>query len=70
MIGTVALVVRFILYPLLGALAASGIGVVDDVNGTFTVHIDSAVNIIAGAVLYAGTVIWSRIASRAPGGKT
>ncbi|MDH2326021.1 hypothetical protein QCN27_03980 [Cereibacter sp. SYSU M97828] len=69
MIGTVALVVRFILFPLLGALAAAGIGVIDDANGTFTIHIENAVQVISAAVLYGLTIVWSRIAKKR-GGKT
>ena len=65
MIGRLALVIRLLLYPLAGALVARGIISAEAEAQT----VQTLAEVLAGLLVYAGTVVWSRIA-RLRGGET
>lgn len=65
MTGQIALTIRFILYPVAGWLVGNGIMG----EGNSEAFVSSMSEVIAGIVVYAGTVIWSRIAA-SKGGAT
>lgn len=65
MIGRLALVIRLLLYPLAGALVARGI--ISAEAEAQTIH--TLAEVLSGLLVYAGTVVWSRIA-RLRGGAT
>lgn len=65
MIGKLALVIRLLLYPLAGALVARGIISAEAEAQT----VQTLAEVLAGLLVYAGTVVWSRIAKRR-GGET
>lgn len=50
--------IRILLFSLFSNMAASGIGVWDGDAGTFSIHIDSAVNAIVGVAGFLGSLGW------------
>jgi len=64
-----ALAIRMILYAVSAFIAGMGWASFDEGAGTLTVNLDDFATIIAGAVTFAGTFLWSRFA-KARGGKT
>lgn len=60
MTGQIALVIRFLLYPLAGALISRGL-ISPDAEAGFSMAL---AELIVGLAIYAGTIIWSRIAAR------
>ncbi|AGT07916.1 Pam3-gp28 family putative phage holin [Paracoccus aminophilus] len=67
MLGQIALIIRYILYPLAGALTALGFVSFDEATGTLTVYLNDLAVVLAGLVIYAATVIWSRVAKKKGG---
>lgn len=65
MTGQLALVIRYILYPVAGALVARGIISADAEAQT----VNAVAEVLAGLLVYLGAIIWSRIA-KARGGAT
>ncbi len=69
MTGQLALILRYLLYPLAGALASLGFVAYDEAAGTLTISLHDLSLTLAGLVVYLATVGWSQIA-RIRGGKT
>lgn len=69
LIGPLALALRYLLILAAGALAKAGIGLFDAATGTFTLHVDSASNVIAALVVFAAALLWRKVAVWM-GGKT
>lgn len=67
--GQIALMIRYLLYPAAGALVTLGFATFDRAAGTITIDLNALSAILAGFVVYVGTVLWSMIARRG-GGKT
>ncbi len=65
MTGQIALMIRYLLYPLAGALVARGILTAEAEVQT----VNTLAELLAGVVVYVGTVVWSRFA-KAKGGAT
>ena len=58
MTGKLALIIRMLLYPLAGALVARGVISAEAEAQT----VQTLAEVLAGLLVYAGTVVWSRIA--------
>lgn len=58
MTGQLALTIRFLLYPVAGALVARGFMV----EGSTEAFVGSIAEIVAGVIVYIGTIAWSRVA--------
>lgn len=54
------LIIRIALYFLFGVLAGQGIGVFDEIGGTFTVHVNDIATLIVGLVGSVLTFLSSR----------
>lgn len=67
MYGQIALLIRYLLYPLAGAIAALGFATYDQAAGTLTIDLNGLSGILAGGAVYAGTVVWSQLARRKGG---
>ncbi len=65
MTGQIALMIRYLLYPLAGALVARGILTAEAEVQT----VNTLAELLAGVVVYVGAVVWSRFA-KAKGGAT
>lgn len=65
MTGQIALMIRYLLYPLAGALVARGILTAEAEAQT----VNTLAELLAGVVVYVGAVVWSRFA-KAKGGAT
>ncbi len=65
MTGQLALFLRFLLYPMAGALVTKGIMP----DGSTDALVNSVSEVIAGVVIYFGTIAWSRFAA-SQGGAT
>lgn len=65
MTGQIALMIRYLLYPLSGALVARGILAA----GAEAQTVNTLAELLAGVVVYVGTIVWSRVA-KAKGGAT
>jgi hypothetical protein len=65
MTGQIALMIRYMLYPLSGALVARGILTAESEAQT----VNTLAELLAGVVVYVGAVVWSRVA-KAKGGAT
>lgn len=65
MTGQLALTIRFLLYPIAGWLVGNGIMG----EGNSEAFVSSVAEVVAGVVVYVGTIIWSRIAA-SKGGAT
>lgn len=63
MTGQIALAIRLLLYPIAGALVARGIISAEAEAQTVAAFAE----VIAGVIVYVGTVIWSRLAKRIGG---
>ncbi|MDZ7909821.1 MAG: hypothetical protein U5N10_17490 [Gemmobacter sp.] len=68
MTGQIALFIRLLL-PVAGWLAGTGLVAYDEAAGTLAVSLDDLAQGLAGLVLWAATVAWSRVA-KARGGVT
>lgn len=66
MTGQLALTIRFLLYPFAGMLVTYGIMS----EGSTDAFVGSIAEVIAGVVVYIGTIIWSRVAKSTDGGAT
>lgn len=69
MTGQIALFIRLLLLPVAGWLAGTGLVVYDEATGMLAVSLDDLAQGLAGLVLWAGTVAWSRVV-KARGGVT
>ncbi len=69
MTGQIALIIRLLLLPVAGWLAGTGQVAYDEASGTLAVSLDDLAQVLAGLVLWAGTVAWSRVV-KARGGVT
>lgn len=69
MTGQIALFIRLLLLPVAGWLAGTGLVAYDEAAGTLAVSLDDLAQVLAGLVLWAGTVAWSRVV-KARGGVT
>lgn len=65
MTGQLALTIRFLLYPLAGVLVARGFMAGESTDA----FVNSIAEVVAGVVVYIGTIAWSRIA-KSQGGET
>lgn len=73
--GFIALAVRLGLYGVFGWLSLNGAGTLLETQYCWTasnscIDVDALSQIAAGVIGYAGTIIWSRIAKKKPGGVT
>ncbi|WP_151718349.1 hypothetical protein [Gemmobacter serpentinus] len=69
MTGQIALIIRYLLYPLAGIIATLGFATFDEASGTITVSLHDLSMVLAGLVVWIATVVWSRIA-KGKGGAT